>query len=61
MGKNTDFDSDMSAKLKLESGKVYVNTKQVALVHCVGEYTHITLANGNDHKFKTEQLVILGQ
>lgn len=56
MSRNKEFSED---KAIFEKDKVYVNMKNIALVQCLGEYTHITLTNGNDHKFKTTQIVVL--
>jgi len=57
MSKNREFSDEKPPVF--EAGKVYLNLKNVALVQCLGEYTHVILSNGNDHKFKTAQLVIL--
>lgn len=58
MSRNKEF-AEESTKPVFEAGKVYVNMKNVSMVQCLGEYTHIILTNGQDHKFKTEQLVVL--
>jgi len=60
MAKNKEFDDEKAIYAgKFEEGKVYVNLDQVAFVNCLGEYSHITLHNGQDHKFKSDRLVIL--
>jgi hypothetical protein len=56
MSKNREFAEE---KPVFENGKVYVNLKNVALIQVVADHSIVTLANGNDHKFKTAQLVIL--
>lgn len=56
MSKNREFAEE---KPVFEIGKVYVNLKNVALIQVVADHSIVTLANGNDHKFKTTQLVIL--
>lgn len=59
MAKNKEFDEEKVYAGKFEEGKVYINLSQVAIVVCMGEYSMVTLRNGQDHKFKSEKLVIL--